>query len=102
MKTTFKQGDIVKFKDGMHQDFILVTQDQFDAARHHYTDPARQIGDQTVLIQEGEYKTAHPGNLMYIAACRPNHQLMLLLGETRSAGCFTAAFVGVSMLDIVE
>ena len=103
MNKTFSQGNIVRFKEGLHQDFVLITQSQFDIARQHYNDSTRQAGDQTMLVQEGEYKTAHPGDLMYIAACRPNHQLMLLLGEARTKdGYFTAAFVNADMLDIVE
>ena len=103
MKTTFSQGDIVRFKDGLHQDFVLITQAQFDVARHHYIDPARKVGDQTVLVQEGTYETTHPGTMMYVAACRQHSQLMLILGEARTKdGRFTAAFVGAGMLDIVE
>lgn len=103
MKTTFNQGDIVQFKEGMHQDFVLVTQAQFDIARHHHSNLSLQVGERTVLIQEGEYKTIHPGNFMYIASCRSNSQLMLLLGEARVGdGRFAVAFVSADMLDIVE
>ena len=103
MKTTFNQGDVVRFKDGLYQDFVLVTQAQFDVARHHYNDLSLQIGERTVLIQEGEYKAVHPGDLMYVAACRSNSQLMLILGETRAEdGRFAVAFIGAGMLDIVQ
>jgi hypothetical protein len=103
MKTTFSQGDIVKFKEGLHENFVLITQAQFDAARAHYMDPDRKVGDQTVLVESGMYNVAHPGTYMSVAACRPNSQLMLVIGEKRhDDGRFTAAFIGASMLDIVE
>ncbi len=103
MRTSFKPGDVVKFKDGQHESFVMITQAQFDKARAHFNSSERKPGDQTVLVEEGEYEVAHPGNYMYVAACRPNHQLMMLLGQNRNSdGRFTCAFVGAGQLDIVE
>ena len=101
-KKTFSVGDIVRFKEGLHQDLVLVNQEQFDQARAHYNDPARKVGEQTALIESGEYVTIHPGNYMTVAACRPTSLMMLVLGDSRRSVGFSAGFVPASLLEIVQ